>query len=74
MIGDSLLNPSDVSFDGCSDVPPEDALLGDPIEESSCRYESWRVFEALTHCLGNHLSIFQIAPLMVSMMAQKEVH
>ena len=28
LLGDSLLNPSDGSFDGSSDVPPKGALLG----------------------------------------------
>ena len=35
-LGDSLLNPSDGSFDGSSDVPPKGELLGGPIEEADC--------------------------------------
>ena len=35
-LGDSLLNYSDGSFDGSSDVPPNSELLGGPIEEAGC--------------------------------------
>ena len=31
-LGDSIMNPSDGSFHGSSDVPPKGALLGGPIE------------------------------------------
>ena len=35
-LGDSILNPSDGSFDGSIDVPPKGALLGGPVEEAGC--------------------------------------
>ena len=54
LVGDSLLNPSDGSFDGSRDVLPGGALLGDPNEESGCGSNSWNLFEALIHCLGDH--------------------
>ena len=54
LVGDSLLNPSDGSFDGSHDVPPEGALLGGPNEESGCGSNLWSLFEALIHCLGDH--------------------
>ena len=50
LVGDSLLNPSDGSFDGSHDVPPEGdipaegALLGDPNEESGCGSNPWILY------------------------------
>ena len=35
-LGDSLMNPSDGSFDSSSDVPPKRVLLGGTIEEAGC--------------------------------------
>ena len=35
-LGDSLLNPSDGSFDCCRYVPPKGAFLGGTIEEDGC--------------------------------------
>ena len=44
LVGDSLLNPSDGSFDGSLEVPPEGALLGDPNEESGCGSNPWILY------------------------------
>ena len=74
MLGDSLLDPSDVSFDGPNYVPPEVVLLGCSLEEAGCGAESWRLFEALVHCLGTNLRILQMYPLMVPMMAHQKLH
>ena len=74
LVGKLLLNPSCVSFDGSSDVPPEGALLGDPNEESGCGADSWSLFEVLIHCLGNHFWILQLDHLMTPMITPHEVH
>ena len=54
LVGDSLLNPSDGSFYGFSDFPPERALLGDTNEEAGYSSNSWILFESFISFLGNH--------------------
>ena len=68
------MDPSDGSFDGSNDIPPEGALLGDILEEAGCGSDSWRLFEALICCLGPHFWILHTAPLVVPMMANQKVH
>ena len=53
-LGDSLLETSYGSFCGSNDVPPKVEYLGVPIEEAGCGSDSWSIFEALIHYLGNH--------------------
>ena len=63
------MDPSDGSFDGSNDIPPEGAFLGDSIEEASYGADSWSLFEALARCSENHFRILLMSPLVVPIMA-----